>query len=682
MGDRAQVDLVGFLFAPCALAGDSADSRSSRSLVTLALQNAFLTIIMHYSRITASPGRSYSAASAVLLNELLKGSISLLIALRRVDATMTAAEGHNLSPTISGNREIKDDASSANGKLHWVQEEDSAVSPIDPKRGGTRKTRGLSRSGRSTHGSRMPGPTGADLDSVVERIRHELIPFGKASRWQRLFKEVLSPDCWKLSIPAILYVIQNNLQYLAASNLDVATFQVTYQMKILTTAFFSVLLLRKRLSLGKWLALLLLAVGVGIVQIQSGSAREAVSTGGPAGQAVQTAIAAATKAAGHAGHALRAEIPDRMELPDILEGVPALAGEAVQAVAHEMHRLTGFVAVSAACMTSGLAGVYFEMVLKGSQADLWIRNVQLSVFSLVPALLPVLWQSGGSGGSGGLFGLLLDPFRNFGLLAWGTVLTQVFGGLITALVIKYSDNILKGFATSLSIVISFLASVGLFAYPITPAFVLGSSIVLLATWMYNQPADNGRRSAAAATSTSGLGISADSSRRDVAVPGSPIPADAPIIGETPKPSRASSFVSLLGLNNASRNASRAPTPINGMTPNHSPHVVAPGTMSTIDYMLAQQPGGYRSVNGHNGAALSAPSTPLLKGSFPASVLSPSSQSMNESHTYGRYVGTNGHSPGSASGMSVSPARTPMTRRLSGRSSTRDRPKLEVDTSGR
>jgi Nucleotide-sugar transporter len=38
-----------------------------------------------------------------------------------------------------------------------------------------------------------------------------------------------SPDCWKLSIPAILYVIQNNLQFIAASNLDVATFQVSYQ---------------------------------------------------------------------------------------------------------------------------------------------------------------------------------------------------------------------------------------------------------------------------------------------------------------------------------------------------------------------------------------------------------------------------------------------------------------------
>jgi UDP-sugar transporter A1/2/3 len=62
-----------------------------------------------------------------------------------------------------------------------------------------------------------------------------------------------------------------------------------------------------------------------------------------------------------------------------------------------MNPFKGFMAVTAACLTSGLAGVYFEMVLKGSKADLWTRNIQLSLFSLIPALLPVL-LSGSSGG--------------------------------------------------------------------------------------------------------------------------------------------------------------------------------------------------------------------------------------------------------------------------------------------
>lgn len=58
----------------------------SPSLVTLAVQNAMLTLIMHYSRVSAAPSHTYSAAAAVLLTELLKGSISLAIAFTRLDS--------------------------------------------------------------------------------------------------------------------------------------------------------------------------------------------------------------------------------------------------------------------------------------------------------------------------------------------------------------------------------------------------------------------------------------------------------------------------------------------------------------------------------------------------------------------------------------------------------------------
>jgi UDP-galactose transporter len=55
-------------------------------------------------------------------------------------------------------------------------------------------------------------------------------------------------------------------------------------------------------------------------------------------------------------------------------------------VEDEMNRSLGLMAVFLACVLSGLAGVYFEKVLKGSNTTLWIRNVQLSFFSLFPAL--------------------------------------------------------------------------------------------------------------------------------------------------------------------------------------------------------------------------------------------------------------------------------------------------------
>ncbi|EEB96920.1 hypothetical protein MPER_03857 [Moniliophthora perniciosa FA553] len=126
------------------------------------------------------------------------------------------------------------------------------------------------------------------------------------------------------------------------------------------------------------------------------------------------------------------------------------------------------------------------MVLKNSQGDLWVRNVQLSLFSLLPCIVHIVFSHESDPALGSL-GWFRGLFANFGLWAWSTVLVQVLGGLVTAMVIKYSDNILKGFATSLSIVMSFLASVALFDFRMTWTFVIGSAVVLNATWMYNQP---------------------------------------------------------------------------------------------------------------------------------------------------------------------------------------------------
>lgn len=549
---------------------------------------------MHYSRISTSPSRSYSAASAVLLNELLKGSISMMTALKRIDNEMTKEESHLRSPVARSR------TSTPNMSDHVL----------------------------SSHGS----ITGPSRNGNIEAARVFVAAYFKADRWRRLSREIFSPDCWKLSIPAILYVIQNNLQYTAASNLDVATFQVTYQMKILTTAFFSVFMLGKRLSTSKWLALLLLAAGVGIVQIQNGAA----------------------PGSSH-GTSIVEKVGELAEKSDIVA--------AVTNAVHEMSPFKGFVAVCAACVTSGLAGVYFEMVLKGSKADLWVRNAQLSLFSLVPALLPILLGSARSNSGGGLTGILLEPFKNFSAWAWGTVLTQVLGGLITALVIKYSDNILKGFATSLSIILSSMASVILFNYRITPAFVMGSSIVLSATFMYNQPASTkpntivvGLANKIAEATGGKVDPSASRSRTSVAVPGSPIPANAPIIGETPKPSRSSSMVSLLGLG---QSLSRAPTPshMNGQSRTTTPYLTAHTTPNVLT------PYGSAQNLVALGSNRPPPLPPLSRASSNYSI---------------RSISTGEASPGFGSLQSFTPSTSPTSAR-DRKQSGRYRPVLEVNT---
>ncbi|KZT56408.1 hypothetical protein CALCODRAFT_509482 [Calocera cornea HHB12733] len=460
------------------------------SLFTLAIQNALLTIIMHYSRVSTAPAKAYSAASAVLVNELLKGGISLVIAFMRIDSEMSRT------------------TFDSNGVPH---------TPI-------------TKSKKLSNGGPIVLTSGGPL--TFTRVIQIISPARWHLRLRRLRREIFSNDCWKLSIPAILYVIQNNLQFVAASNLDVATFQVTYQMKILTTAAFSVMLLRRKLSATKWLALMFLAMGVGIVQIQSGASKP------------HSPVPPSFAAEGFEG-----------------DGSAPNVGDLLAAPTHTMRPLTGFMAVCAACMTSGLAGVYFEMVLKNSQADLWVRNVQLSLFSLIPAIVPIIFTNEAGYPGQGWLGRL---FQNFTPWAWATVLTQVAGGLVTAIVIKHADNILKGFATSLSIIISFLASVLLFGFTITPAFVLGSSTVLGATWMYNQPAPKG----SADGSTISLLSAGSSDSRRPSFPGSPVSPDAPILGQVPKqrspyasPSSLALALGITSSTTASRPTSGLPSPL-------------------------------------------------------------------------------------------------------------------------
>lgn len=62
---------------------------------------------------------------------------------------------------------------------------------------------------------------------------------------------------------------------------------------------------------------------------------------------------------------------------------------------------------------------------------------------------------------------------------------QALGGLVIAVVIKYADNILKGFATSLSIILSTLISYFLLEdFNPTSMFFLGAMLVIAATFLY------------------------------------------------------------------------------------------------------------------------------------------------------------------------------------------------------
>ncbi|NWH60243.1 S35A1 protein, partial [Geococcyx californianus] len=70
----------------------------------------------------------------------------------------------------------------------------------------------------------------------------------------------------KLSVPSLVYALQNNMAFVALSNLDVAVYQVTYQLKIPCTALCTVLMLNRTLSKLQWFSVFMLCGGVTLVQ--------------------------------------------------------------------------------------------------------------------------------------------------------------------------------------------------------------------------------------------------------------------------------------------------------------------------------------------------------------------------------------------------------------------------------
>ena len=104
----------------------------------------------------------------------------------------------------------------------------------------------------------------------------------------------------QLSVPALLYTVQNTMLYVGFANVEAAVGQVTYQSKIIWTALFSVLILGKRLSANQWLSLVVLALGIAAASCGQATAAPP-STSAPT-SAAATAAHAAHGGEEHGGH--------------------------------------------------------------------------------------------------------------------------------------------------------------------------------------------------------------------------------------------------------------------------------------------------------------------------------------------------------------------------------------------
>ena len=205
----------------------------------------------------------------------------------------------------------------------------------------------------------------------------------------------------KMLVLAGIYGAMNILSFVALQYIGAGEFTICAQLKILTTAGFSVLIMRTTLSSNKWRALALLVLGC------------------------------------------------------ILVASPAFTGPKKSAAA--MLQLLGYSAVLTEVALSGFASIYFEKVVKSTHeiVTIWERNFQLGIYSILMYTCIIIYESRDSPSTL----ITRVPWSNWSMLTLLVSLLGAGGGLLVAATLKYADSIMKTMAAAGAILLSTLLGI-------------------------------------------------------------------------------------------------------------------------------------------------------------------------------------------------------------------------------
>lgn len=256
---------------------------------------------------------------------------------------------------------------------------------------------------------------------------------------------------WRLALPALLFSLQNTVLFVAMTHLHATAFMVLYQSKVLLTACLMVVVLKRTFSIRKWTSLVVLVGGIVLTQVSGGAG---------------TAAAPPT-------------------VLDSSDGSGMLNGSATPIQMEESASASvalGVGAVLVAASSSAVGSVGMEWLLKTSDtAFLSTKNVFLSCFSLIMVGIPTIWSLDADQRT------ISGCLRGVDSVVWLMILNQALGGILVALTLTYADNMLKGFATTIAIVVGGFGSYVLFGNIPSLTFVSGAVVVCAAVAVYNLP---------------------------------------------------------------------------------------------------------------------------------------------------------------------------------------------------
>lgn len=157
---------------------------------------------------------------------------------------------------------------------------------------------------------------------------------------------------------------------------------------------------------------------------------------------------------------------------------------------HPQAFLIGLTTMLGACCCSGVASITVEYLLK-NETGYWASNLLLATYSIIPASIPLFADIYSRG--------QYDIYRHFNLSVWSAITLNAFGGLLVSMVMKYADNILKGFAIAASLIATvLLQSHASFSW----SRIGGASIVVCSMVGYSQASTASSPSSSSPTQSS------------------------------------------------------------------------------------------------------------------------------------------------------------------------------------
>ncbi|XP_031378659.1 CMP-sialic acid transporter 2-like isoform X2 [Punica granatum] len=139
----------------------------------------------------------------------------------------------------------------------------------------------------------------------------------------------------------------------------------------------------------------------------------------------------------------------------------------------------GWIMAIVMALLSGFAGVYTEAIIKKRPSrNINVQNFWLYIFGMIFNAIAIFIQD---------FDAVMNKgfFHGYSLITTIMILNHALSGIAVSMVMKYADNIVKVYSTSVAMLLTAVVSVFLFGFHLSLAFFLGSIVVSVSIYLHS-----------------------------------------------------------------------------------------------------------------------------------------------------------------------------------------------------